>query len=94
MHGGKDSWFSTAIRKGTMDLWDHTTAHEIGHMIAFKLGLSEAQQGRDVAPSKYGKHSAWENFAEYYARYIRTSQAPPWFIDLLQSRGLLKSQQN
>ena len=94
LDGSPDAWFSTPIAKNSMDVWEHVVTHEVGHMVAFRTLLSDSEMGQGSAPSKYGRESEHENFAEYYAKYIRTGNAPDWFMETLRSRGLLKSQQN
>lgn len=42
--------------------------------------------------SGYGAGDIMEHFAEAYARYIMTGDASPKFLELLRSKGLLKSQ--
>lgn len=43
--------------------------------------------------SRYGSKNVAEHFAEAYARYVITGQASPEFLQVLRSKGLLKSQQ-
>lgn len=93
--GGPNSLWSTKIDKNTQDAITHGVIHEIGHMIAFRSGLSKTEmRGDGQAPSRYGRESEHENFAEYYAKYIRTGDAPDWFMKILRQRNLLKSQRN
>lgn len=49
---------------------------------------------RANAISRYGRESNVEHFAEAYARYIMTGDATTEFLDLLRSKGLLKSQKD
>lgn len=49
---------------------------------------------RANAISRYGRESNVEHFAEAYSRYIMTGDATPEFLDLLRSKGLLKSQKD
>jgi hypothetical protein len=42
--------------------------------------------------STRGKVSASEEFAELYAKYAVTGDAPEWFVELLKSKGLTKRQ--
>jgi DNA polymerase III epsilon subunit-like protein len=89
------SWWSVEIRPNSSDVLDSTIHHELGHAAhdAGKIDTS-AELRAKLPPSRYGAKNNNEKFAEYMAKYIRTGEAPPWFIDLLRSKGLLKSQQN
>jgi hypothetical protein len=89
------SWWSVEIRPNSSDVLDSTVHHELGHAAhdAAKIDTS-AELRAKLPPSRYGAKNNNEKFAEYMAKYIRTGEAPPWFIDLLRSKGLLKSQQN
>lgn len=93
--GGPNSHFSNDIKPDTMDVWEHVTAHEVGHVVAGRAGVDVSrEQANKPAPSLYGGASSDEKFAEYFALYMKTGKAPEWFIDILRSRNLLKSQQN
>jgi antirestriction protein ArdC len=75
--------------------------HEIGHVIADQKWkndsrLRSAYESSNVkgqVVSRYGKKSTQEHFAEAFARYVETGDATPEFLELLRSKGLLKSQQ-
>jgi DNA polymerase III epsilon subunit-like protein len=93
--GGANSWWSVEIRPNSSDVLDSTVHHELGHAAADAAGINTTKElGSRPAPSRYGGKNNNEKFAEYMSKYIRTGEAPPWFIDLLRSKGLLKSQQN
>ena len=86
----------------------HTVIHEIAHVMMYKYwGDDRKDNGatalrRDYTKfgldgqfvSRYGQKNASEHFAEAYSRYILTGDATPEFMNLLRSKGLLKSQQN
>jgi hypothetical protein len=93
--GTEDSHWSVEIRPNSNDVLEGTIHHEFGHAAASASGLdAPSAVSRKPAPSRYGGKNGHEKFAEYMARYIRTGQVPPWFMDILRSKGLLKSQQN
>ncbi len=89
-----DHWASE-IRRGTKDVFKHVVLHEFGHAADASSGRpsSRSMAGRPAA-STYGADSPAENFAEYMARYTNGQSVPEWFVELLRSEGLLKSQQN
>ena len=88
---------------------EHTIIHEYGHVMMYKywgdndnnLDTGAIALNRDYETygvkgqvvSNYGKESASEHFAEAFAKYIITGDATPEFLNLLRSKGLLKSQQ-
>jgi hypothetical protein len=88
---------------------EHTIIHEYGHVMMYKywgdndnnLDSGATALNRDYETygvkgqvvSDYGKESASEHFAEAFAKYIVTGDATPEFLNLLRSKGLLKSQQ-
>lgn len=102
----EDSWHSVEY-KTYEDKVIQTTVHEIGHVLMYKYwGNDSFDNGataltRDYKAfgvfgqkvSRYGTKNVAEHFAEAYARYILTGDATPEFMDLLRSKGLLKSQQ-
>lgn len=93
--GSPSAMWSTKVEPNTNDALTHGVIHEVGHMVAFRALLSKNEmRGDGQAPSRYGRESEHENFAEYYARYMRTGDAPDWFMKILRQRNLLKSQQN
>jgi DNA polymerase III epsilon subunit-like protein len=89
-----DHWASE-IRRGTKDVFKHVVLHEFGHAADASSGRTSNKNmaGRPAA-STYGADSPAENFAEYMARYTNGQSVPEWFVELLRSEGLLKSQQN
>jgi hypothetical protein len=95
-----ESWHSTHTHAGVGSYFSHTAAHEIGHLVAYDIWPNDDQmdneyrQYRKQQVSLYGKESAHEHFAEAFAKYVLTGKATPEFLDLLRSRGLLKSQQS
>lgn len=52
----------------------------------------DSPNGLDIPVSKYGATDPMENFAEMFAKYVITDQAPEWFVELLKSKGLEKRQ--
>lgn len=88
---------------------EHTIIHEYGHVMMYKywadndntldngaIALKRDYEKYGVkgqVVSDYGKESVSEHFAEAFARYIVTGDATPEFLNLLRSKGLLKSQQ-
>jgi hypothetical protein len=88
---------------------EHTIIHEYGHVMMYKywadndntLDTGAIALKRDYEKygvtgqvvSNYGKESVVEHFAEAFSRYIVTGDATPEFLNLLRSKGLLKSQQ-
>jgi hypothetical protein len=88
---------------------EQTIIHEYGHVMMYKywadndnnldngaIALKRDYDTYGVAGqvvSQYGKKSVSEHFAEAFARYIITGDATPEFLNLLGSKGLLKSQQ-
>lgn len=96
------SWHSVPSNNDYTARSIHTVYHEIGHVLAYDAWGSdaalrsayEASNLRGQVVSQYGKKSTHEHFAEAFARYIQTGDATPEFLDLLRSKGLLKSQQD
>jgi hypothetical protein len=88
---------------------EQTIIHEYGHVMMYKYwsdndnnldnGAIALKRDYDTygvtgqVVSQYGKESVSEHFAEAFARYILTGDATPEFLNLLGSKGLLKSQQ-
>lgn len=75
--------------------WGKDTVFEKGDK---ELEADYRRLGIDISSgetrvSRYGAGSIVEHFAEAYARYIITGDASPKFIELLRSKGLLKSQE-
>lgn len=84
-----------------------TSIHELGHVIAFNnWGVNPKDDGevalardygvygvRGQKVSRYGETSVHEHFAEALTKYVVTGDATPEFMDLLRSKGLLKSQE-
>jgi hypothetical protein len=95
-----ESWMSTNVNAKGGTYFEHAAAHEIGHVVAYKVWPTDEQMNQEYAKlrkeqvSIYGKESAHEHFAESFAKYILTGKATPAFLDLLRSKNLLKSQQN
>jgi antirestriction protein ArdC len=95
------SWHSVPSNNDYTARSSHTVYHEIGHVTAYDswgsdAALKDAYQAFNLkgqVVSQYGKKSTHEHFAEAFARYIQTGDATPEFLDLLRSKGLLKSQQ-
>jgi hypothetical protein len=84
-----------------------TSIHELAHVIAFDNWGRGPKDDGDVAlaedyklygvrgqkVSNYGEKNVQENFAEALTKYVVTGNATPEFMDLLRSKGLLKSQE-
>jgi hypothetical protein len=89
-------WWSSKINKNTMDTWDHTMKHEIGHVVDGRHStLSDSSGfGSIGSPSQYGRKNSKEKFAELFAKYMRGEPVSNAFMGILRTKGLLKSQQN
>jgi len=89
-------WWSSKINPNTMDTWDHTIKHEIGHIVDARGNtLSNGSGFGSVgSPSRYGRKNSKEKFAELFAKYMRGEQVSDTFMAILRTKGLLKSQQN
>jgi antirestriction protein ArdC len=96
------SWHSVPSNSDYTARSIQTLYHEIGHVAHFEkwkndeeLQADYKKYGLEGQPiSVYGKESNEEHFAESFARYVETGDATPEFLNLLKSKGLLKSQQN
>jgi hypothetical protein len=96
LEGTPMDWWSSKINPNTMDTWDHTMKHEIGHVVDFRhKTLSDTSNfGSVSSPSRYGRKNSKEKFAELFAKYMRGEQVSDTFMAILRTKGLLKSQQN
>jgi predicted transcriptional regulator len=89
-------WWSSKINPNTMETWDHTMKHEIGHMVDARGNtLSNSKDfGNIGSPSRYGRKDSKEKFAELFAKYMRGEPVSDTFMAILRAKGLLKSQGN
>ncbi len=89
-------WWSSKINPNTMETWDHTMKHEIGHIVdARQSTLSNSNGfGSIGSPSRYGRKDSKEKFAELFAKYMRGEPVSDTFMAILRAKGLLKSQGN
>jgi hypothetical protein len=96
LEGTPMDWWSSKINPNTMDTWDHTMKHEIGHIVdARGSTLSNSSGfGSIGSPSQYGRKNSKEKFAELFAKYMRGEPVSDAFMAILKDKGLLKSQQN
>ena len=89
-------WWSSKINPNTMETWDHTIKHEIGHAVDLRgRTLSDDRSfGSIGSPSQYGRKDSKEKFAELFAKYMRGEPVSDAFMAILRAKGLLKSQGN
>ena len=89
-------WWSSKINPNTMETWDHTIKHEIGHAVDLRgRTLSDDRSfGSIGSPSQYGRKNSKEKFAELFAKYMRGEPVSDTFMAILRAKGLLKSQGN
>jgi hypothetical protein len=96
LDGSPMDWWSSKINPNTMDTWDHTMKHEIGHIVDARSNTlsNDNSFGSIGSPSQYGRKNSKEKFAELFAKYMRGEQVSDAFMAILRNKGLLKSQQN
>lgn len=89
-------WWSSKINPNTMETWDHTMKHEIGHIVDARSNTLSNSSGFGSigSPSQYGRKNSKEKFAELFAKYMRGEPVSDTFMNILRTKGLLKSQQN
>jgi len=89
-------WWSSKINPNTLETWDHTMKHEIGHIVDARSSTlsNDNSFGSIGSPSKYGRKNSKEKFAELFAKYMRGEPVSDTFMAILRNKGLLKSQQS
>jgi hypothetical protein len=96
LDGSPMDWWSSKINPNTLETWDHTMKHEIGHIVDARSSTlsNDNSFGSIGSPSQYGRKNSKEKFAELFAKYMRGEPVSDTFMAILRNKGLLKSQQS